>query len=130
MTRSLRARSLHNGLRLYALGLTAIAALWHLLAPASSRAGELDFPPTADYTLRSADGSQVIGHAHFGVTTDSDGLTTMLGEYRYLDGTYDIDKSTVRPGVAGNPPTLVRTVHSFFLAGGAPEREGRVDVAA
>ena len=104
MTRSFCARSLHNALRLFALGVTSIAALWYLrLHPRS--AGELDFP-TTDFTVRSVDGSQVIGHAHFGATADGDGLTTVRGEYRYLDGTYDIDKSIVRPGVAGNLPTL------------------------
>ncbi len=128
MTRSFRARSLYDGLRLCALGLTALSALWCLLSPASSRAGELDFPPT-DYTIRSIDGSHVIGHAHFGVTADGDGLTTVRGEYHFLDGTYDIDEATVRPGVAGNLPMLVRSHHSFFFADGSRDRESRTEVA-
>jgi hypothetical protein len=129
MTGSFRARSLYDGLRLRALGLGVIVALWCLLAPASSRAGELDFPPT-NYTIRSIDGLQVIGHAHFGVTADGDGLTTVRGEYHFLDGTYDIDEATARPGLAGNLPTLVRQHHSFFFADGSHERESRIEVAA
>jgi hypothetical protein len=71
----------------------------------------------------------VIGHAHFGVTTDDDGLTSVRGEYHFLDGTYDIDESTVRPGVAGNLPMLVRSHHSFFFADGSHDRESRTEVA-
>jgi hypothetical protein len=130
MTESFGPRSLHDRLRRRAFLLTATAAVWCLLTPASSsRAGDLDFPAT-DFTLRSFDGSQVIGHAHFGVTPNGNGLTTVRGEYRYLDGTYDVDQSTVRPGVAGNLPTLVRTDHSFFLADGSPERESHIEFAA
>jgi hypothetical protein len=124
--RSLLANLLREGLRRCALGLITIAALWCLLAPASSRAGDLDFP-TTDFTLRSADGEHIIGHAHFGVATDTGGLTTIRGEYRYLNGTYDIDQSTVRPGVGGNLPTLVRTDHSFFLANGSLDRESHIE---
>jgi hypothetical protein len=107
----------------------AIAALCWLLTPALSRAGDLDFPAT-DFTLRSIDGLQIIGHAHFGVTVDGAGLTTVRGEYRFLNGDYDIDQSTLRPGIGGKLPTLVRTDHSFFLPDGSREREGRIDFAA
>jgi len=114
--------------RLRVLALTAILAVWWLLSPALSRAGELDFPQT-DYTLRSIDGSQVIGHVHFAATTDRNGLTILRGEYRYLNGEYDIDESTMRPGVAGKPPALVRTHHVFFFANGSHDRESRVEIA-
>ena len=107
--------------------MAAIAALWYLLAGATAHAGELDFPAT-DYTLRSDDGLHVIGHAHFAVSVD-DGLSTVRGEYHFLDGNSDIDESTVRPGVAGNLPTLVRSHHSFFYPDGSPDRESRTDVA-
>jgi hypothetical protein len=113
--------------RLRAFGLTALVALCCLIAPAPSPAGELDFPST-DYTLRSDDGLHVIGHAHFAVSV-ANGLTTVRGEYHFLDGNSDIDESTVRPGIAGNLPTLVRAHHSFFYPGGSPDRESRAEVA-
>jgi len=112
-----------------ALGLIVLAALWCLVPPASSQAGELDFPET-DYTLRSNDGAQIIGNAHFGGVTDGNGLTTLRGEYNYLDGEHDVDESTLRPGVAGKPPTLVRQHHLFFFANGSRNRESSVDIAA
>lgn len=99
-----------------------------MIAPGASWAGELDFPDTS-FTIRSADGAQVIGHAHFGLTTGTDGLTTVRGEYRFLDGNYDIDQSTLRPGVDGNLPTLVRNDHSFFLADGSRDRVSHLEVA-
>jgi hypothetical protein len=128
MTGALHTRSLHERLRLRAF-LTAIAVLWCLLAPASAWAGELDFPST-DYTIRSIDGLHVIGHVHFAVTAKDDGLTTVRGEYRFLDGNYDIDQSTLRPGVGANLPTLVRTDHSFFFPDGSPDRESHIEFAA
>ncbi len=127
MTRLLRAKSF-RGLRQCVLGLAAMAALWSIIAPVTSWAGDLDFPDTS-FTLRSVDGLHVIGHAHFAVTTDSAGMTTARGEYRFLDGTYDIDQSTLRPGVNGNMPTLVHTDHSFFLADGSHDRESHVEFA-
>jgi hypothetical protein len=127
MTRSFRTKSLKE-LRRCVLGLLAMAVLCWLSAPGASQAGELDFPDTS-FTLRSIDGLHVIGHAHFAVTTDSAGLTTARGEYRFLDGTYDIDQSILRPGVNGNLPTLVRSDHSFFLADGSHDRESHVEFA-
>jgi hypothetical protein len=109
--------------------MTAIAATWCLLTPAPLHAGDLDFPPS-DFTLRSIDGRGVIGHAHAGVTTGSDGLTTLHGENHFNDGSYDIDEAVVREGVDGGPPLLVRSHHSFFLANGSPDRESRTDIAA
>jgi len=112
------------------LALLALSALWCVPAwPASARPGELNFPPT-NYTIRSIDGAHTIGHAHFGVTDGTDGLTTVRGEYRFLDGDYDIDESTVRYGTDGKLPRLVREQHSFFFAGGAPDRSSRIDIAA
>jgi len=108
--------------------MTVLAAVWCAMVPTPSGAGELDFPPT-NYTLRSDDGSQVIGNAHFGVTDDGNGLTTVRGEYRYLDGNYDIDQSTVRAGQGSNLPTLVRTDHSFYLADGSHDRSSHIDFA-
>ena len=114
---------------LLALALTAIAALWRLATPAPVIAAELDFPPT-DYTIRSLDGSHVIGHAHFSLATGPDGLSTIRGEYRFLDGDYDIDEATVRGGATDDLPVLVRSHHSFFHADGSRDRESQTDVAA
>ena len=127
MTRPSHSNSTRDARRLRALGLTAIAALWCLVVPASARAGDLDFPAT-DYTIRSDDGLHVIGHAHFSVSADN-GLTTVRGEYHFLDGNSDIDESTVRPGIGGNLPTLVRSHHAFFNPDGSPDRESRIEIA-
>ena len=100
-----------------------------LFVSAPSSARELDFPPT-DYTVRSIDGLHIIGHAHFTVTTDADGLITVHGDYRFLDGEYDNDEATLRPSSDGSLPLLVRSHHAFFHADGSPDRESRADVAA
>jgi hypothetical protein len=107
----------------------AVLALWGLFAAQPLRAGDLDFPPT-DYTVRSVDGRSVIGHAHFAVTTDADGLVTVRGAYRFLDGEYDNDEATLRPSTDGALPRLVRSHHAFFHADGSPDRESQTDVAA
>lgn len=118
-----------NAVSRLALALPALLALWCLATPAPLMAGELDLPP-ADYTIRSVDGTQVIGRAHFAVTSGADGLTTVRGEYHFLDGDYDIDEATVRASSDGDLPRLVRSHHAFFHAGGAPDRETRTDIAA
>jgi hypothetical protein len=109
--------------------LPALLSCWCLLAPTPSIAGDMDFPPT-DYTVRSVDGQSVIGHAHFRVTTDAEGLITVRGEYRFLDGEYDNDEATLRPSSDGTLPRLVHSHHAFFHADGSPDRESRTDVAA
>lgn len=111
-----------------ALALTVILVL-SLANPAPLTAGGLDFQPT-DYTIRSVDGTQVIGHAHFDVTSGADGLSTVRGEYHFLDGDYDIDEATVGASSDGDLPRLVRSHHSFFHADGSPDRESRTDIAA
>ena len=127
MTRSSRTNSPKEISR-WVLGVLAAAVFWSMITPRAARAGELDFPETT-FTLRSVDGQRVIGHATFAVSTDSEGVATVRGEYHFLDGAYDIDQSMLRPGVNGNLPTLVRTDHTFYLADGARDRESHVEFA-
>lgn len=110
-------------------GLSALLALGLCFSATPLIASELDFPPT-DYTVRSVDGQSVIGHAHFMVTNDADGLVTVHGDYRFLDGEYDNDEATLRPSADGSLPLLVRSHHSFFHADGSPDRDSRTDVSA
>jgi hypothetical protein len=110
------------------LGLTALSAVWRFAVPTISIAGELDYPPT-DYTLRSIDGSQVIGRAHIAMTHSADGLATIHSEYHFLDGDYDKDDTTLRAGTDDGLPRLVRGHHVFFHPDGSLDRESRVDIA-
>jgi hypothetical protein len=130
-----RARPLHavplpGGKLSLVFQLLTVAMLCCVMEPASSKAGDdFDFPDT-NYTVRSIDGVHIIGDAHFAITEAGGGLKTVRGEYRFFDGEYDIDDSTLRPGVGARLPTLVRTRHTFFLSGGTLDRESHVDVAA
>ena len=110
------------------MAIAPLLGLGCLFAPTPLIAGDLDFPPT-DYTVRSIDGLHIIGHAHFAVTNDPDGLITVRGEYRFLDGEYDNDEAILRPSADGSLPRLVRSHHAFFHADGSPDRESRTDVA-
>jgi hypothetical protein len=124
------SRSWCSAMRAAAHALLALLAFSCIFTPAGARAaGDLDFPPT-DYTVRSVDGVHVIGHAHFAVTTSADGLTTVRGEYRFLDGEYDNDEATVRASGDGSLPRLVHSHHTFFHADGSLDRESQTDVAA
>jgi hypothetical protein len=109
--------------------LTALLGLWCLAAPTPILAGDLDYPPT-DYTLRSIDGTQVIGHSHITVIPGADGVATVRGEYHFLDGDYDVDETTLRAGSNGDLPRLVRSHHTFFHPDGSLDRESRADTAA
>jgi len=117
-----------RAVRAPALVLMALAALWRFASPITARAGELDYPPT-DYTLRSIDGAQVIGHSHITIIPGASGLSIVRGEYHFLDGNYDIDETTLRSH-GDDLPRLVKSHHVFFHPDGSLDRESRADVAA
>jgi hypothetical protein len=113
----------------FALAISAVLILWRPIAPTAAMAGELDYP-TTDYTIRSIDGAQVIGHAHVTLIPEAGGLTTARGEYTFLDGEHDTDETTLRARNGDELPLLVRSHHVFFHADGSLDRESRADVAA
>lgn len=100
-----------------------------LSGPSLARAARIDFPPT-DYVIRSGNGAHAIGHAHFSLESGFDGLRTLHGEYRYLNGDSDIEDDTIRERPGPAMPIFVRSRHAFFNADGSIDRTGGADLPA
>src|SRR5438132_330596 len=92
------------------------------VTPASS-----DFPPT-DFKLLSADGSVVIGRAHFKMTRRSGGRALVQGKYQYTNGEYDIDEDWLETRADAHLPTLLSYRHVFFHADGSLDRVNQADL--
>ena len=73
------------------LSLAVAAFLALRLGAGIACAGPFDFPPS-DFEIMNADGTQVIGHGHYEVTPNGNGYAAALGEDRFKDGEYDIER--------------------------------------
>jgi len=107
--------------------LAGITVCCALLASSALFAGQLDFPPVADFNILSADGSQVIGHAHFTLSPESSGSQLIYIESRYLSGEYDIEKNRVENRGPNELPVLQTYEHGFFNPGGVLVRQAKAD---
>jgi hypothetical protein len=110
-----------------AVTLRWIVVLGALSGSATVTAASLDFPPT-DFKLLSADGSVVIGRAHFKMAARRSGRALVQGKYQYTNGEYDIveDWLEIRPDA--NLPTLLSYRHAFFHADGSLDRVNEADL--
>ena len=78
-----------------------------------------DFLATNLTIFDPADG-RVIGHGRYS-SSRSEGNNLIRGENKYLDGARDLELDYLKPGVAGDAPTLVRHEYSSFNADGSPQ---------
>ena len=79
-----------------------------------------------DVTIFAPESDKIIGHGHY-TLLHQDGLDVVEGENKYLDGEYDQEEQTVRPGTQGLPPVLIRYRHRYFNADGTPQYEDALD---
>ena len=106
------------------LAIAALVALWPGAAIAST--GSFDFPPS-NFNIMDADGTRVIGHAHYEVTRGSNGYATVLGENRFDDGEYDTERDRLELGGGDQIPRMITFEHAFFNANGTPQRIGKAN---
>jgi hypothetical protein len=104
-----------------------IVVLGALSGSATVRAASLDFPPT-DFKLLSADGSVVIGRAHFKMAARRSGRALVQGNYQYTNGEYDIDEDWLEIRPDAHLPTLLSYKHAFFHADGSLARVNEADL--
>ena len=98
-----------------------------LSGSATVTAASLDFPPV-DFNLLSADGSVVIGRAHFTMAARSSGRALVQGKYQYTNGEYDIDEDWLAIRPDAHLPTLLSYRHAFFHADGSLDRVNEADL--
>ena len=97
------------------------------MAPSVLLAGQLDFPPVADFDILSADGSQVIGHTHFTLSPEASGSQLIYIESRFLNGEHDIEQNRLADRGPNELPVLKTYEHSFFNPGGTLVRQAKAD---
>jgi hypothetical protein len=79
----------------------------------------------SEFNILNADTGVLVGHGKYSAIEDAHGFE-LRGDNRYLDGAYDIEQDRLQ--IVDGKPLLRQFKHSFFLKGGAPESEARVDV--
>jgi hypothetical protein len=106
------------------LAVAAFFAVW--LGAAMADAGPFDLPPS-DFDIIDAAGTQVIGHGHYEVTPDGPSHAIALGEDRFNDGEYDIERDKLEMRGDVQLPRMVTFEHTYFSAKGTLQRVNKAD---
>jgi hypothetical protein len=75
-----------------------------------------------------ADGTQVIGHGHYEITPDGDGYASALGEGRFNNGEYDMERDKLELHGGDQVPRMVTFEHTFYNANGTLQRVNRANL--
>jgi hypothetical protein len=114
-------------LRLARAGLAGLIGLCAWLSPFAAKAGQLDFPPVADFNVLSPNGLNVIGHTHFALTDEAPGFQLVYIESHYLNGEYDIERNEIETRGRNELPVMATYEHGFFRPGGVMTRQVKAD---
>ena len=98
-----------------------VVALW--LGGAIAYASPSKFA-SSDFNIMNADGTQLIGHGHYEVTSDGNEYVNAFGEDRFNDAEYDIERDQLELRRDGRVPRMVTFEHKFFNANGTLQRVG------
>ncbi len=119
--------SLPAKVRLFVVAAFLIAAPLAADGPARAAAAFDAAPQT--FTILSADGQQVLGHANYQIQA-APGGAVLSGENRYLDGERDVERDVIKIAGSNGVPTLVSFERSFFNADGSPKFSSRADLGS
>ena len=104
--------------------MAAAVALW--LSAGLAHAGAFDFPPS-DFKILNAASTQLIGHGHYEIVPANAGHATAIGEHRFNDGEYDIERDDLELRGDDQIPRMVTFEHTFFNANGALQRVNKAN---
>jgi hypothetical protein len=107
------------------LAVAVVVEFW--LSAAIAYADPFDFPPS-DFKIMDADGTQVIGHGHYEITPDGDGYASALGEDRFNNGEYDMERDKLELHGDDQVPRMVTFEHTFYNANGTLQRVNRANL--
>ncbi len=107
------------------LAIAALFTVW--LGAAIADAGPFDLPPTDFEIIDAAKNNQVIGHGHYEVITDDPRHATAVGEDRFNDGEYDIERDRLELRGDDQLPRMITFEHTFFGANGAVQRANKAN---
>ena len=106
----------------------AVAALAVVLSATIARAdGVTGGFDAATFKIMNDDGSQTIGHGEFHIENAA-AQPVLVGQNRYLDGEYDVERDIIRVAADAATPSLVSFEHSYFHADGSPRFVARADL--
>lgn len=108
----------------FVIAAAAVATLW--LSAALADAAAFDFPPS-DFKILNAAGTQVIGHGHYEIVPTNAGHATALGENRFNDGEYDIERDDLELRGGNQIPRMLTFEHTFFNADGTLQRVNKAN---
>jgi len=109
--------------------ISSIFATIALIAAGSvTHAGTLVNVEQTAFRILSLDGQKLLGHARYGVEYRENGAV-LVGENRYADGEYDVERDVIKVGSQGAAPALVSFEHSFFNRDGSRKLVSRADLS-
>ncbi len=99
-----------------------------LVIPAAARAqsassNDLD---RAAFRIMSADGSQVLGHGEYHL--ENGAQPVLVGQNKYSDGEYDVERDVVVPGADGSISAMLSFEHTYFNADGSKKFVASADL--
>ena len=94
---------------------------------AAAQSGDFSKVEPISFKIMSADGSQMLGHGEYHLE-NVNGAPVLVGQNRYLDGEYDIERDRVLLHKDGTAPSLLSFEHSFYRADGTRRALGRADL--
>jgi hypothetical protein len=94
---------------------------------AAAQSGDFSKVEPVSFKIMSSDGSRMLGHGEYHLE-NADGAPVLVGQNRYLDGEYDIERDRVQLHTDGTAPSLLSFEHSFYRADGTRRALGRADL--
>jgi hypothetical protein len=82
---------------------------------------------TADFTILSADGAEVIGSLHFAVDDSRPGTEVVTSTARYNDGQYDVERDDFDTSKGLALPAMSAYAHGFFRPDHRPFLDSKVN---
>jgi len=107
-----------------AIGMAAVALS---ASAASAQTGDFGGVEPVSFKIMNADGNQMLGYGEYHVESPNS-APILVGQNRYLDGEYDIERDQVELHGDGAAPSLLAFEHSFYKADGSKQAFGRADL--
>lgn len=84
-------------------------------------------PIAAQFKILSSDGKVLLGHSSYRVESHTNRIV-LIGENRYSDGEYDIERDELKLVGTTGMPKLISFEHTFFKPNGSRKMAGRADL--
>lgn len=111
---------------IFVFGLLNVIGIMLMAFAARAETGTAGALNAAKFKIMTGEGAQLIGHGEYHVENVG-GQTVLIGNNRYVDGEYDVERDVIMPGEGGRP-LLVSFEHVFYNIDGSQKFISRADV--